>query len=72
MSDHASPDAITVGAFDGRQSTSPAWFSPACPGLELVPEGRTLNARGIKLWKELTDFGGERLVGSSAWYTFLS
>ncbi|MFC1582320.1 hypothetical protein ACFL4W_02155 [Planctomycetota bacterium] len=70
MATYTFPDGITVGAFDGRQSTSPAWFAPVCPGMELEAEGRTLNSRGIKLWKEMLVHGGVRLIGSSAWYTF--
>lgn len=45
------PDGTTVGAFDGRQGTG-LGASPICVGLELIPEGRTLNRRMLELWRE--------------------
>jgi hypothetical protein len=66
------PDGTTVGAFDGRQSTSLAFFAPVCPGLELVPGGNTLNMRGIELWKETGMADTENLIASSMWYAYFN
>lgn len=62
------PDGTTVGAFDGRQSMSPAYWAPVCPGLELIPEGATLNQRGVDLWAERDCLSEERALGPSNWY----
>lgn len=63
------PDGNTVGTFDGRQSTSPAYWAPVCPGLELNGEGVTLNERGAGLWKQRRMLDEERALGPSNWYT---
>ena len=36
MTDWSFPDGVTVGSFDGRQSTSPGYFGRVAPGLELA------------------------------------
>ncbi len=69
MSTWTFPDGTTAGLFDGRQSTSPAFWAPACPGLELVPEGVTLNQRGAELWDRRRMLSEERALGPSNWYT---
>jgi hypothetical protein len=51
----AYPDALTVGAFDGRNSNSLAYF-PICPGLELTDKGRAYNFRAFQLWREMGMF----------------
>jgi len=60
------PDGCTVGAFDGRQTTSFGFGLPVCPGLELTPAGRTLTARGMELFdrRGLLEASGR----GSAWY----
>lgn len=63
------PDGTTVGSFDGRQSTSPAFWSPVCPGLELAQEGATLNERGAELWRLRGMLNEPRAIGPSNWYT---
>lgn len=66
------PDGTTVGAFDGRQSTSPAFFGPVCPGLELIGEGVTLNQRGLELWELRGMLSEARNLGPSIWYAHFS
>jgi hypothetical protein len=70
MATYTFPDGTTVGAFDGRQSTSLAFFSPVCPGLELVPTGRTLNARGLQLYRETGMSRDVRFFENSTWYAY--
>ena len=70
MSTYTFPDGTTVGAFDGRQSTSLAYFSPVCPGLELVPAGRTLNARCLQLYRETGMSQDLKFYENSTWYTY--
>jgi len=48
----AYPDALTVGAFDGRNSNVLGYF-PICPGLELSENGKAYNLRAFKLWREM-------------------
>jgi hypothetical protein len=72
MATYTFPDGTTVGTFDGRQSTSVGWFVPVCPGMELVPEGRTLNARTMQLYKDVGCLDDMRLVESSAWYSYFA
>lgn len=69
MATYTFPDGTTVGSFDGRQSTSPAYWGPVCPGLELVPEGVTLNQRGVDLWERRGILCEPRAIGPSNWYT---
>jgi hypothetical protein len=52
MATYSYPDGITVGPFDGRNCPMMAFF-PACPGMELSPEGRVLSARAFALWRDL-------------------
>jgi hypothetical protein len=59
------PDGCTVGAFDGRQSTGFGFGLPVCPGLELTPQGRTLNHRGFELFTRREAGYSTR---GSAWY----
>ena len=68
MAKYSFPDGTTVGAFDGRQSTSPGFFAPVCPGLELHPCGRTLNARGLQLWKDVGMADDPVFFTASPWY----
>jgi len=70
MSTYTFPDGTTVGAFDGRQSTSLAFFSPVCPGLELTPAGRTLNARCLSLYRESGSSRDLRFFENSIWYVY--
>ena len=69
MATYTFPDGMTVGSFDGRQSTSPAFWAPVCPGLELLPEGVTLNQRGVDLWERRGMLSEPRAIGPSNWYT---
>ena len=59
------PDGCTVGAFDGRQSSGFGFGLPVCPGLELTPEGCTLNSRGFELFTRREAGYSTR---GSAWY----
>lgn len=52
MTTYVYPDAITVGPFDGRNCNMLAYY-PTCPGMELLPEGRTYAARAFQLWDQL-------------------
>jgi hypothetical protein len=52
MATYSYPDGITAGPFDGRNCPMMAFF-PACPGMELSPEGRALSARAFGLWRDL-------------------
>ncbi len=52
MATYTYPDALTVGPFDGRNCPMLGFF-PSCPGLELVAQGRALNARAFELWQTL-------------------
>jgi hypothetical protein len=70
MATQTFPDGTTVGAFDGRQSTSLSYFSPVCPGLELVPAGRTLNARCLDLCQESGRSRDLRFYENSIWYAY--
>ncbi len=72
MTTYTFPDATTVGAFDGRQSTSLAYYAPVVPGFELVPAGRTLNARGIELWRRTGRMDEVSRFSNSLWYGFFS
>ncbi|MCK6470442.1 MAG: hypothetical protein L6R28_01740 [Planctomycetes bacterium] len=72
MSTYTHPDATTVGAFDGRQSTSLAYYAPVAPGFDLVPTGRTLNARGIELWHKIGRFENVKYFSNSLWYGMFS
>jgi len=72
MSTWTFPDGTTVGAFDGRQSTSLMMFSPVIPGLELHPQGATLNQRGIDLWNDHGHLSNKKYLGNSNWYAFFS
>lgn len=64
------PDATTIGAFDGRQSTSTPSFAPIIPGQELSPIGRTLNARGLQVCREIGCYDDARCFSNSLWYFF--
>jgi len=64
------PDGATVGCFDGRQSMSPGYFAPACPGLELAPGGFTLVQRMIDQRERLGALDDVRAIGSSNWYAY--
>jgi len=55
MATFSYPDALTVGAFDGRNSNALAYF-PICPGLELSDKGRAYNLRAFQLWSEMGMF----------------
>jgi hypothetical protein len=65
MSQWCFPDGGTCGAFDGRQTTSFGFGIPVCPGLELTPAGRTLNARNLEMY-DRQRVGAS--VRGSAWY----
>jgi hypothetical protein len=64
------PDGTTVGSFDGRQSMSPGYFAPACPGLELVPGGVTLLQRMIDQRERLGMLDDPRALDCSNWYAY--
>lgn len=64
------PDGVTVGAFDGRQSTSPGYFGCIVPGLELAPEGLTHLDRIMDFWDRAGWLDNPRAVGPSNWYTY--
>lgn len=72
MSRWTFPDGTTVGTFDGRQSTSLMYFSPAVAGLDFTETGSELNRRGIKLWESRGCLSEERALGNSTWYTHFS
>ncbi|MCK6470444.1 MAG: hypothetical protein L6R28_01750 [Planctomycetes bacterium] len=64
MATYTFPDATTVGCFDGRQQMGLGFF-PLCPGLELTPLGRTLNARSMQLWRDAGRFEDIRRIAPS-------
>lgn len=68
MSTYSYPDGTTVGAFDGRQSTSLGYYAPVVPGFELAATGRTLNARALELWRRIGRLEDVRLFSNSLWY----
>jgi len=70
MATYTFPDAIIPGAFDGRQSSSLAFYTPVCPGLEFIPEGRTLNKKGIDLWLEAGALEDLQNASNSKWYLY--
>ncbi len=59
------PDGTTIGCFDGRLPGSPGY--PVVPGLEWLPAGRTLNARGIVLWRRSGRFEAPGRFANSLW-----
>ena len=70
MSRFTFPDGTTVGCFDGRQSMSPGYFAPACPGLELAPGGLTLIERMLGQRRRLGALDDPRAFDSSNWYAY--
>jgi len=64
------PDGVTVGAFDGRQSTSPGYFGRLVPGLELAGVGVTHIERIMQFWDDAGWLDVPRSVGPSNWYTY--
>ncbi|PCJ55506.1 MAG: hypothetical protein COA79_20615 [Planctomycetota bacterium] len=72
MVDFSYPDSTTVGAFDGRQSTSFGFHAPIVTGFELIPEGRAMNANSMKLWNKMNKFNDVENFSNSYWYTFFS
>jgi len=64
------PDGVTVGAFDGRQSTSPGYFGRLVPGLELADEGVTHIERILQFWEDAGWLDDPRAVGPSNWYAY--
>lgn len=59
------PDGTSIGAFDGRLPTAPG--APVYPGLEWTPAGRTLNARGLDLWRRTGRLDNPRQFQDSLW-----
>ena len=70
MTTYTFPDAIIPGTFDGRQSSSLAFYTPVCPGLEFTPEGRTMNKKGIDLWIEAGALEDLQNASNSKWYLY--
>lgn len=70
MTTYTFPDAIIPGTFDGRQSSSLAFYTPVCPGLEFIPEGRTLNKKGVDLWLEAGALDDLQNASNSKWYLY--
>ncbi len=66
------PDGVTVGSFDGRQSSSLMMYAPVVPGLEFHKQGATLNQRGIDLWEKHGNLSTPEYLGTSNWYAFFS
>jgi len=70
MAQWSFPDGVTVGAFDGRQSTSPGYFGRLVPGLELAAEGVTHIQRIMRFWDGAGWLDEPRRVGPSNWYVY--
>lgn len=70
MATYTFPDGTTIGTFDGRQSTSLAFFSPVCPGLEFIPEGRLLNQRCMQIYRETGADVNMKFFENSIWYVY--
>lgn len=70
MTTYTFPDAIIPGTFDGRQSSSLAFYTPVCPGLEFIPEGRTMNKKGVDLWLEAGALDNLQNASNSKWYLY--
>jgi hypothetical protein len=68
MARWAFPDGVTVGAFDGRQSTSPGYFGRVVPGLELAESGPAHLDRILQFWEEAGWLDDPTAVGPSNWY----
>lgn len=68
MARWAFPDGVTVGAFDGRQSTSPGYFGVLVPGLDLSPAGAVHLERILDFWEKAGWLDEPRAVGPSNWY----
>lgn len=72
MVDYSYPDSTTVGAFDGRQSTSFGFHAPIVTGFELIPEGCRMNSNSMQLWQKMGKFEAIEEFSNSYWYTFFS
>ena len=70
MATWAFPDGVTVGAFDGRQSTSPGYFGRVTPGLELAEGGVTHLRRIMQFWEDAGWLDDPRRIGPSNWYAY--
>ncbi len=70
MAEWCFPDGVTVGAFDGRQSTSPGYFGRVVPGLELAPCGLTHVGRILEFWDRAGWLDDPRATGPSNWYAY--
>lgn len=64
------PDGVTVGAFDGRQSTSPGYYGRLTPGLELAEGGPAHIDRIMRFWDEAGWLDDPRAIGPSNWYAY--
>jgi hypothetical protein len=70
MANWSFPDGVTVGAFDGRQSTSPGYFGRLVPGLELADAGVTHIKRIMQFWEGAGWLDDPRQAGPSNWYAY--